>query len=53
VDFAEGAARERLKCFIPHFAQLDRAGLITVELFTEGTELMGAAEVQLQIDLIR
>ena len=27
--------------------------LICVERFTEGTELMGAAEVQLQSDLIR
>jgi len=51
--FAEGAAYERLKCFVPHFTQLDKAGLITVERFTKGTELIGAAEVQLQSDLIR
>jgi len=46
-SFTEGVTYKRLKCFIPHFAQLDRAGLITVERFTKGTELMGAAEVQL------
>ena len=51
--FTEGAVYKCLECFIPHFAQLDKAGLITVERFTEGTELIGAAEVQLQIDLIR
>jgi len=43
--FTEGAACKRLKCFVLHFTQLDRAGLITVERFTEGTELMGVVEV--------
>jgi len=43
--FAEGVARKRLECFVPHFAQLDRARLITVERFTKGMELMGAVEV--------
>ena len=43
--FTEGAACERLKYFILHFAYLDKAGLITVERFTKGTELIRAAEV--------
>ena len=45
--FTEGITCKRLKCFVPHFAQLDKARLITVERFTEGIELMGAVEVQL------
>jgi len=31
--FTEGAARERLNQLVPHFTQLERAGLITVERF--------------------
>jgi len=31
--FIKGAAYERLNQLVPHFAQSDRAGLITVERF--------------------